>query len=121
MPRKIAIVHEWLTLSSGSEEVLKQILRLYPDADLFTLVDVMDPKARKELTSRDPQMSFIQRMPFVKSHYRLYLPLMPLAVEQFDLSAYDLVLSSSHSVAKGAITGPDQLHISYIHTPIHQR
>ena len=115
---KIAIVHDWLTLTSGSEEVLRQIIELYPEAVLYTLVDAMSPGDRDAITRRDPVTSFIQHLPMGKSRYRWFLPLMPLAIEQFDLSAYDVVISSSHSVAKGVITGPDQLHVSYIHTPI---
>ena len=115
---KIAIVHEWLTTFAGSEKVLEQILNCYPEADLFCLVDFMPENQRGFLGSRKITTSFLQNFPFARKHYRHYLPLMPLAIEQFDLSSYDLIISSSHATAKGVLTGPDQLHISYIHSPI---
>lgn len=115
---KVAIVHDWLTVYAGAEKVLEQLLKIYPQADIFTIVDFMDKKERKFLNGHKITTSFIQNLPFAYSRYRHYLPFMPLAVEQFDLSDYDLVISSSHAVAKGIITGPDQKHISYIHSPI---
>ncbi|WP_251460273.1 glycosyltransferase family 4 protein [Weizmannia agrestimuris] len=115
---KIAIVHDWLVTYAGSEKVLEQILQVYPDADLFSLIDFVDQKDREFIMNKTVKTSFIQRLPFAKKMYRKYLPLMPLAIEQLDLSKYDLVISSSHAVAKGVITGPDQLHISYVHSPI---
>ncbi|MBJ7437645.1 MAG: glycosyltransferase [Sphingopyxis sp.] len=78
----------------------------------------MPEKDRAFLKGKTPKTSFLQKLPFAKSKYRAYLPLMPFAIEQFDLSAYDVVLSSSHAVAKGVLTGPDQLHISYTYSPI---
>ncbi|WP_160032333.1 glycosyltransferase family 4 protein [Paenibacillus sp. An7] len=115
---KVAIVHDWLTTYTGAEKVVEQILEIYPDADLFTLVDFLKENDRTFLNGVKVTTSFIQKMPFAKKKYRNYLPLMPIAIEQFDLSSYDLIISSSHAVAKGVITGPDQVHISYIHTPI---
>jgi len=115
---KVAIVHEWLTTYAGSEKVVEQMLEVYPDADVFAMVDFLPKEERGFLKDRVVRTSFIQNMPFAKKKYRQYLPLMPLAIEQFDLSAYDLILSSSHAVAKGVITGPNQLHISYVHSPI---
>lgn len=116
---KVAIVHDWLTDVGGAEKVLQQLLICYPNAELFTVVDFFPEKARKELLfGKLATTTFIQKLPFSKSKYRNYLPLMPLAIEQLDLSAYDLVLSSSYAVAKGVITGPDQLHVSYVHSPI---
>jgi len=115
---KIAVVHEWLDTYAGSERVLEQILALYPQADLYAIVDFIGPKGRAFIGNRPVTTSFIQKLPFARRKFRQYLPLMPLAVEQFDLSAYDLIISSSHAVAKGVLTGPDQLHISYVHTPI---
>lgn len=115
---KVAIVHDWLVVYAGAEKVLEQLLLLYPEADLFSIVEFLPPHQRKFIGNRQVHTSFIQKLPFAKSRYRQYLPLMPLAVEQFDLSSYDLVISSSHAVAKGVITGPDQLHISYVHSPI---
>ena len=116
--KKIAIIHDWLVVYAGAEKVLEEIINLYPDADLFSLVDFIPDDKRDFLKNKKVQTSFIQKLPFSKTKYRTYLPLMPLAVEQFDLSSYDLVISSSHAVAKGVITGPDQLHISYVHSPI---
>ncbi len=115
---KVAIVVDWLVTYAGAERVLEQMLHVYPDADLFSLVDFLPEGERDFIQNKPVQTSFIQRLPFAEKRYRQFLPLMPLAVEQFDLSRYDLVLSSSHAVAKGVITGPDQLHISYVHSPI---
>jgi glycosyltransferase involved in cell wall biosynthesis len=115
---KVAIVHDWLTVYGGAERVLGQIFQLYPDADLFTLVDFLPQGSRGFIGRRLIQTSFLQELPFARTRYRSYLPLMPLAVEQFDLSPYDLVISSSYAVAKGVITGPDQLHVSYVHSPM---
>ncbi|MFA9438487.1 glycosyltransferase family 4 protein [Uliginosibacterium sp. sgz301328] len=115
---KVAIVHEWFVNYAGSEKVVEQMLKCFPEADLFAVVDFLPPTERGFIMNKPVQTSFIQRLPFAKTKYRTYLPLMPLAVEQFDLSSYDLVLSSSHAVSKGVLTGPDQLHISYVHSPI---
>jgi glycosyltransferase involved in cell wall biosynthesis len=115
---RVAVVHEWLDTYAGSERVLREILTLYPDADLFAVVDFLSPGNRAKLLGKQAKTSFIQRLPFAAKKFRGYLPLMPLAVEQFDLSPYDLVISSNHAVAKGILTGPDQTHICYCHTPI---
>lgn len=115
---KVAIIHDWLVTYAGAEKVLEKILEIYPDADLFSLVDFIDDKDRGFINNKKVTTSFIQSLPFAKKKYRNYLPLMPLAIEQFDLSKYDIVISSSHAVAKGVITGPNQLHISYVHSPI---
>ncbi|MDG6773617.1 glycosyltransferase family 4 protein [Thiomicrorhabdus sp. ZW0627] len=115
---KVAIIHDWLVTYAGAERVLEQMIKVYPEADLFSMVDFIPEEERGFISHKAVQTSFIQNLPWAKSKYRSYLPLMPLAVEQFDLSSYDLVISSSHAVAKAVITGPDQLHISYIHSPI---
>jgi len=115
---KVAIIHEWLLVEAGAEKVLSEILKLFPEADLFCLIDFLPSAKRNFIGNRVTKTSFIQKLPFAKDKYRLYLPLMPLAVEQFDLSAYDLVISCNYAVAKGVITGPNQLHISYIHSPM---
>lgn len=115
---RIAIVHDWLVTFAGAERVLEQMLNVFPGADLFSLVDFLPPGERGFIQDKAVRTSFIQKLPWAKKGYRNYLPLMPLAIEQFDLSAYDLVISSSHAVAKGVLTGPDQLHISYVHSPI---
>ena len=115
---KIAIVHDWLVTYAGAERVLEEMLAVYPDADLFSLIEFLPESERQFLGGRQVQTSFLQRMPGARKHYRTYLPLMPFAVEQFDLSTYDLVISSSHAVAKGVLTGPDQLHICMCYSPM---
>jgi glycosyltransferase involved in cell wall biosynthesis len=117
-PERIAVVHDWLIQYAGAERVLEQILAEFPAADLYTLVDFLPSNERAFVRGRPVFTSFLQRMPGARRHYRQYLPLMPLAVEQFDLSRYDLVISSTHAVAKGVITGPDQLHVAYVYSPI---
>ncbi|MDP9024892.1 MAG: glycosyltransferase, partial [Candidatus Eremiobacteraeota bacterium] len=113
---RVAIVHDWLVAFAGAEKVLEQIVMCFPDADLFSVVDFMDERAWMRGKTVTP--SFIQKLPQAKKRYRSYLPLMPLAIEQLDVSGYDLVISSSHAVAKGVLTGPDQIHVSYVHSPI---
>jgi glycosyltransferase involved in cell wall biosynthesis len=115
---RVAIVHEWPVVYAGSEQVVAGMLEVLPQAELYVLVH--DPEKLKgtPLEGVPTQTSFIQSLPGAKRWYRSYLPLLPLAVEQFDLRSYDLVISSSHAVAKGAITRADQLHISYVHTPM---
>ncbi len=117
-PARVAVIHEWLDTYYGSERVAAEILACFPDADLFTLVDFMPAGQRDFLAGRTVRTSFLQRLPFARRRFRAYLPLMPLAIEQFDLQDYDLVLSSSHAFAKGVLTGPHQLHIAYIHAPM---
>jgi len=114
----VAIVHEWLVNYAGSERVLRELLAMFPDSDLFALVDFLSDEDREKLYLKHARTSFLQRMPRAKAKFRAYLPLMPLAIEQFDVSDYDLIISSSHAVAKGVLTGPDQIHICYCHTPI---
>jgi glycosyltransferase involved in cell wall biosynthesis len=116
---KIALIHEWFTALAGSEKVVEQICSLYPELDLFAIY--ADPElvaATDFLKQRPLHTSFIQHLPDAAARFRSYLLLMPLAVEQFDLSAYDVVISSNHAVAKGVLTGPHQLHISYVHSPL---
>lgn len=115
---RIAIVHEWLAARYGSERVVEQLLAEFPSADLFATVDVVPEGQRGFLHGKTVQTSFIQKLPFVRSRFRAYLPLMPLAIEQFDLSAYDVVISSHHAVAKGVLTRSHQLHLSYVHAPM---
>jgi glycosyltransferase involved in cell wall biosynthesis len=114
----IALIHEWLATFAGSERVVEQMLGVFPEAELFALVDFLPADERQWLGDRPVQTSFLQRMPFARRRFRGYLPLMPLAIEQFDLSKYDVVVSSNHAVAKGVVTRADQLHVSYVHTPI---
>ena len=116
--KRVAIVHDWLETFAGSESVLEQLLLCFPDADLFAVVDFLKPEDRQFLQGRPVKTSFIQRLPGAKRMFRSYLGLMPLAVEQFDMSGYDVIISSNHAVAKGVVTGPDQVHISYVHSPM---
>ena|SRR6185295_8362948 len=118
LPGRIAVVHDWLIDSAGSERVLAEILRCLPQADLFTLVDHMPDIERARLGLRRARTTFLQGMPGVASHFAWYLPLMPVAIEQLDVTGYDLVISSSHAVAKGVIVSPDALHLSYVHSPM---
>ena len=115
---KVAIVHDWLPLYGGAERLLGQIIAVFPQTDIYTLIDTVPEAQRGFLGGRPVTTSFVQRLPFGRTKYRSYLPLLPFAIEQFDLSSYDLVISSSYAVAKGVITGPDQLHVSYVHSPI---
>jgi glycosyltransferase involved in cell wall biosynthesis len=115
---RVAVVHEWFVTVAGSEAVVEQILKIYPKADVFCVVNFLKPEDAGILNGAKVTTSFIQKLPFARTKYRGYLPLMPLAIEQLDVSGYDLVISSSHAVAKGVITGPDQVHVSYVHSPI---
>jgi len=115
---RIAVVHEWLLDYAGSERVLREILDVLPQADLYALLDRPDEELRSAIPRRAKATSFLQSLPRPRRWLRYYVPLMPLAIEQFDLAPYDIVVSSSHAVAKGVITGPEQLHVSYVHTPM---
>lgn len=118
MSVRVAVVHDWLYVIGGAERVLREILNCYPGADVFTLFDFLEDDARRSLGFERAQTSFLQSVPFMRNHHRSFLPLMPFAIEQFDLSAYDLIISSNYAVAKGVLTGPDQVHIAYVHSPI---
>src|SRR5579862_1211282 len=115
---KIAIVHEWLTVIGGSENVFCEIASLFPEADLFTLIARQETVKELGLENRRLTTSFLQKLPFAKKSYRNFLPLFPLAIEQFDLSDYDVIISSSHAVAKGVLTHSGQIHICYCHSPM---
>lgn len=115
---KIALVHDFLYTYAGAERVLEQILHVYPDADLFALFDFLPPDQREFIKGKNVTSSFLQKMPLARKKHRNYLPLMPLAIEQLDVSAYDVVISSSYVAAKGVITRPDQLHVCYCHSPV---
>jgi glycosyltransferase involved in cell wall biosynthesis len=116
--RKIAVIHDFLYCYAGAERVLEQILNVYPEADLFSLFDFLPPGERGFIRNKKVTSTFIQRMPMARKFHRAYLPLMPLAIEQLDLTGYDVVISSSYLAAKGVITRPDQLHVCYCHTPV---
>lgn len=114
----VGIIADWLVTYAGAERVIKEFLDVFPDSELYSIVDFLQPEARKELHGKNAITTFIQNLPYSKKNYQKYLPLMPLAIEQLDVSSHDIILSSSHAVAKGILTGPDQLHISYVHSPI---
>lgn len=114
---KIALVHDWLTGMRGGEKCLEVFCELFPRADIFTLIHVpgqVSPRIEQHRITT----SFLQDVPGHERYYRYLLPLMPAAIEALDLSAYDMVLSSSHCVAKGVIPRPDALHVAYLHTPM---
>ncbi len=115
---KIAIVHEWITVVAGSESCFKVFTEIFPEADIYALVS--DKKSLEKLNINPNRVtnSFIQKLPQAKTKWKRYLPLFPFAVEQFDLSEYDVIISSSHAVAKGVITNANQVHICYIYSPI---
>lgn len=116
---KYALVHEWLTpkATGGSELVVQEILK-HIDADLYALIDFESTNPESYLFKRSIGTTFLQHFPLARNGVQKYLPLLPLAIEQLDLREYDLILSSSHAVAKGVITSPQQLHICYCHTPM---
>ena len=114
---KIAIVHEWLTTMGGADRVVQVIHDIFPSAPIFTLV-YNQQTMPDAFRSMDIRPSFIQRLPFARSHHRAYLPLYPLAAEQFDLSSFDVVISSSHCCAHFVLTRPDAFHVCYCHTPM---
>ncbi len=116
---KVAFVHDWFNDIGGAEKVAREILLCYPQADVFSLIDHYDDAKRKKyLLDKRVSTSFIQKIPFSKKYYRFLFPFFPRAVESFDLSAYDLIISSSSSVAKGIRKGKNQLHICYCHSPV---
>lgn len=114
---RIVLVHDWLDTWGGGENVLAALVALYPEAELFALVDFLSDAHRARLGRKPIRTSFIQRLPFARRHFRKYFALMPWAIERFDLSSYELVISSSHAVAKGVRTHWDQLHICLCHSP----
>lgn len=116
--RRVAIVHDWFTVWSGAERVVEQFLGVMPEADLFALIDFLPAPYRSRLQGRTPKTTFLQKLPGARRYYRSLLPLMPLTIENLDLSGYDVVLTSSHAVAKGVLTTPRQLHICYCYTPM---
>ncbi|MDQ7733679.1 glycosyltransferase [Halomonas sp. SpR1] len=115
---KVAIVHDWLTTWAGAEKALAELLNCFPQAEIFTIVNFLEEGTIPALNRHVIHTSFIQRMPWARTRYRQYLPLMPLAVEQFDLKGFDLILSSSHAVAKGVISDPSAVHICYCYSPM---
>jgi glycosyltransferase involved in cell wall biosynthesis len=114
---KVALVHDWLTGMRGGEKCLEILCELFPDATLYTLLHKKG-SVSETISRMRIKTSFVQRLPFATDHYRRYLPLFPTAIEQFDLTGFDLVISSSHCVAKGVITSPETCHVCYCHTPM---
>ena len=116
---KVAIIHDWLVTNAGAEKVLKEIITLYPNADIYSLVNFLNKDEKKDiLDNKNVRTSFIQKLPFSRKIFRNYLPHFIKAIESFDLSEYDLIISSSWAVAKGIKKNDMQLHICYCHTPI---
>lgn len=116
---KTAIVHDWFAGYAGSERVVESLTNVWKDADVYVLFNLLTPEEQKIVVKdKIPFTSFLQNWKSVRRNHRKYLPLFPYAIEQFDLSKYDLIISSSHAVAKGVLTNSNQLHINYCHTPI---
>ena len=116
---KKALIHDWFSTYAGAEKCVESFTNVWDDFEIYGLIDFLSGTDRDKIVKgKHAHTSFIQKLPFAKDKYRNYLPLFPLAIEQFDLSDYDVVLSSSHAVAKGVLTHSNQLHIAYVHTPI---
>ena len=116
---KTAIVHEWLVNYAGSERCVESFTNIWKDSPVYSLVDFLNDEERRTiLKGKKANTSFVQNLPFANKHHRTYLSLFPLAIEQFDLSEFDLIISSSHAVAKGVLTNAGQLHICYCYTPM---
>lgn len=118
---KKALIHDWYYTNGGAEKVIHSFNNIWDDFDHFALIDFLDENDRKYIfTGKNTKVktSFIQKLPTSKSNHRKFLQLFPLAIEQFDLSEYDLIVSSSASIAKGVITNANQLHVSYVHSPM---
>ncbi|PXM36265.1 glycosyl transferase family 1 [Klebsiella variicola] len=115
---KVGIVADWFITYAGSEKVVSEFIKVFPNADLYSVVDFLSADNRRKFNDKKIETTFIQKLPRAKKKYQAYLPLMPFAIEQLDVSKENIVLSSSHAVSKGILTGPDQLHISYVHSPI---
>jgi glycosyltransferase involved in cell wall biosynthesis len=114
---KVAIVHYWLVTMRGGEKVVEELCKLFPEADIFTLVCDRE-KLSPLLQSKTIHTSFLQRIPGARKHYQKLLPLMPFALEELDLQSYDLVISSESGPAKGIVARPDALHVCYCHSPM---
>ncbi len=114
---RVAIIHDWLTGMRGGEKCLEIFCELFPDADIYTLFYIKG-KLSEKIESMNIKSSFLQKFPFIENFYRYYLPLFPTAIEQFDLRDYNLIISSSHCVAKGVIPPKYALHICYCYTPM---
>jgi glycosyltransferase involved in cell wall biosynthesis len=111
---KVALVHDWLYVYAGAERVLAEIMRCIPVSAIYSLIDFLPAEQRDFLQGKTVQVSFLQQLPWAKRLYQRYLPLMPAAIESFDLRDYDVVISTSSAVAKGVLTTPTQLHVCYL-------
>lgn len=117
--KKIAIVHDWFITIGGAEKVLNQLLLTYPEADVFCVLDCFDSKQRsKILLNKETKSTYLNKIPLAKKYYRLLVPVFYKAIEKIDLKGYDIIISSSHSIAKNIITSNNQIHFCYCHTPI---
>ncbi len=114
---RVALIHDWLPLIGGAERVLQELTHIFPQADIFTLFDFLTPQQKEMFNAKNIYSSYLNKLPYVKKYYRHLLGCCPQAIESFDLTEYDLVFSSSASVAKGVITRPNQVHIAYVHSP----
>jgi glycosyltransferase involved in cell wall biosynthesis len=116
---KKALIHDWFNVYAGAEKCVESFTNIWDDFEVYSLIDYLSEEDRKTiLKGKKVNTSFVQSLFKSKTKYRNYLPFFPLAIEQFDLNKYDVILSSSHAVAKGVLTHSNQLHISYVHTPI---
>lgn len=115
---RVALVHDWLVTYSGAERILEALVKIFPDAEIFSLVDFLKPEERHFIRDKPVKTSFIQNLPFAKRYFRWYFALFPLAIQSLDFSGYDLIVSVSFSVAKGVMTDPDQLHICISCSPV---
>ncbi|OGZ33057.1 MAG: glycosyl transferase [Candidatus Portnoybacteria bacterium RBG_13_40_8] len=114
---RVALIHDYLNQYGGAEQVLGSLTEIFPNAPIYTLLYDTEI-VNKFFPDKKIRASFLQKIPFIKSHHRFFPPLMPIAVEKFDLSEYDLVISDSAAFSKGVITRPETFHICYCHTPI---
>ncbi len=114
---RVALVHDWLVAQRGGENVLLELCRLFPEAPVYTLVHQAG-SVHPDIEAHPIIESFVGRLPGGKARFRRWLPLFFAAAESFDLGAFDLVISTSHCVAKGVVTRPSQTHVSYVHTPM---
>jgi len=117
-PTDVGLVHDWLPVYAGAERVLEQMIHVFPEASLYSLIDFIEEEQRGFLQGKPVETSFLQTLPFSERWYRYYLPFAPFAIEQFDLTDHEVVVSSSYAVAKGVLTRADQLHVSYVHSPM---
>ncbi|MBR8629617.1 glycosyltransferase family 4 protein [Klebsiella pneumoniae subsp. pneumoniae] len=118
MYKRQGIIGDWFVTYAGSEKVVSEFIKIFPESELYSIVDFLSNNDKKHFLDKKINTTFIQTLPKAKQLYQKYLPLMPFAIEQLDVTKHEVILSSSHAVAKGVLTGPDQLHISYVHSPI---